>query len=640
MKRGPFRVRFVVAGNSTVAALAVIMLSLFSGQDAWAVRGRPVINSAGTTFVTDRGSLLRGPQITIEKGRLPSRNDLRAIKNYGCNALHCYVECASAGLPVGVRASILDTLVQWTREDDLYLIITIGNCEAPIDAEFNAAFWKFYAGRYANEKHVIYEIQNEPVKYPGVSVDITGMERKAYAIIRSQAPVTPVLFFSYMAFQNGPAVIRDIKSLGSDVDWQHAAVAFHGYGEGGRNACRACLEYVLKAGYPCFQTEFHSPPWGVGIKNVFASDAWYQDADETGDFERLGVSWLSFLSLRQIQDDQRFKQPLTRAGITWKPDFGAWPGSDRNTHGNHGEPWTATNLTDTLHIEAENFDDGGAGMAWNDTTPGNAFGNYRTNCNVDIEPTSDTGGGFDIGQITEGEWLEYTCQINNPGLYQIKLRVESILATNRLSVLFDGINATNNEVCFSGDTDGNPAWQTITNTVFLRPGQQIMRLQMLGSGFKINWVELTPVKTGALTNKGIFKITNRYSGKALTVSGARTGNGAKIVQSTFSHQQSQEWVVTHLGADEYTLSCLQTGRLMDVKEHSRDNGAGVEVWSNGNTANQRWILTPAGDGFFMIRAAHSGLALDIRQKSKADDVSICQRTCVEEPNQQWSFEAP
>jgi hypothetical protein len=105
MKRGAFIVRFVVISNSTVIALVVIMLSLFSSQDAWAVRGRPVINSAGTTFVTDQGSLLRGPQITIEKGRLPNRSDLRAIKNYGCNALHCYVECASAELPVGVRAS-------------------------------------------------------------------------------------------------------------------------------------------------------------------------------------------------------------------------------------------------------------------------------------------------------------------------------------------------------------------------------------------------------------------------------------------------------------------------------------------------------------------------------------------------------
>jgi hypothetical protein len=161
---------------------------------------------------------------------------------------------------------------------------------------------------------------------------------------------------------------------------------------------------------------------------------------------------------------------------------------------------------------------------------------------------------------------------------------------------------------------------------------------MLGSGFKINWIELTPVKTGTLTNNGIFKITNRYSGKALALSGAKNGNGAEIVQSTFSHRQSQEWVVPHLGADEYTLSCLQTGKLMDVKEHSRDNGAGVEVWSNGNTANQRWILTPTGDGFFVIRAVHSGLALDVRQKSKADNVSICQRTYVGELNQQWSFE--
>src|ERR1700722_17945719 len=59
-------------------------------------------------------------------------------------------------------------------------------------------------------------------------------------------------------------------------------------------------------------------------------------------------------------------------------------------------------------IMADNFDNGGQGVAYNDTTPGNQGGSYRST-DVDVEPSSDTtppglttsspGVGFDVGHI-------------------------------------------------------------------------------------------------------------------------------------------------------------------------------------------------------------------------------------------------
>ena len=60
-------------------------------------------------------------------------------------------------------------------------------------------------------------------------------------------------------------------------------------------------------------------------------------------------------------------------------------------------------------IQAEDFDDGGASVAYLDTTSGNRGGVYRQT-DVDIEATSDAGGGFDIGWARAGEWLQYTPQ--------------------------------------------------------------------------------------------------------------------------------------------------------------------------------------------------------------------------------------
>jgi len=44
----------------------------------------------------------------------------------------------------------------------------------------------------------------------------------------------------------------------------------------------------------------------------------------------------------------------------------------------------------------------------------NVGGQYRPDEGVDIEKTSDTGGGYNVGWISEGEWLEYTIRVRNP----------------------------------------------------------------------------------------------------------------------------------------------------------------------------------------------------------------------------------
>src|SRR5262249_59320324 len=53
-------------------------------------------------------------------------------------------------------------------------------------------------------------------------------------------------------------------------------------------------------------------------------------------------------------------------------------------------------------IEAENFNDGGEGVGYHDLTTGNAGGAYRST-DVDIQPTVDIGGGFNVGFIEPGE---------------------------------------------------------------------------------------------------------------------------------------------------------------------------------------------------------------------------------------------
>jgi endoglucanase len=126
--------------------------------------------------------------------------------------VHLYGESFDPSYPTngsttpGYAISRIDSIVASTRDLGLYLVITIGNGAA--NGNYNKAyitnFWNLYSARYANETHVLFEIQNEPVAWgpPYSAANATppgalDMEVAAFRAIRANAPETPVLLFTY-----------------------------------------------------------------------------------------------------------------------------------------------------------------------------------------------------------------------------------------------------------------------------------------------------------------------------------------------------------------------------------------------------------------------------------------------------------
>lgn len=95
------------------------------------------------------------------------------------------------------------------------------------------------------------------------------------------------------------------------------------------------------------------------------------------------------------------------------------------TFGNNGNPWPVPG-----RIEAENFNQGGEGIAYSDSNSANLGaanqgGDYRTEEGVDIQFTDDVGGGYNVGWTVVDEWLEYTVNVQEEGTYRLKARVAS-----------------------------------------------------------------------------------------------------------------------------------------------------------------------------------------------------------------------
>ena len=138
-------------------------------------------------------------------------------------------------------------------------------------------------------------------------------------------------------------------------------------------------------------------------------------------------------------------------------------------------------------IEGENYDTGGEGFAYHDTTSGNSGNQYRSE-NVDIETCGE--GGYNVGWIAGGEWLEYTVDVASSGTYDVEVRVASLSSGGNLHIEFGGVNVTGT-MSFSA-TGGWQTWTSVFDSnVVLNAGQQIMRISMDSSNWNLNWVEFT-----------------------------------------------------------------------------------------------------------------------------------------------------
>lgn len=161
-------------------------------------------------------------------------------------------------------------------------------------------------------------------------------------------------------------------------------------------------------------------------------------------------------------------------------------------------------------IEMENYDLGGPAIAYNDVDLTNNGGQFRPAEAVDIEACSE--GGFNVGWIRQGEWIEYATEVELAGHYLFEARVAAESNGGSFHLEFDGVNRTG--TIQAPVTGGWQAWTTRTAQVPLPAGQQVMRfVNDSGSSgqFNINWVRFTLIElAGDLNEDQTIDIEDLY----------------------------------------------------------------------------------------------------------------------------------
>ncbi|HMF93287.1 MAG TPA: carbohydrate-binding protein [Vicinamibacterales bacterium] len=156
-------------------------------------------------------------------------------------------------------------------------------------------------------------------------------------------------------------------------------------------------------------------------------------------------------------------------------------------------PFTGTAVSLPGVVQAEDFDDGGEGIAYHDATSGNSTGAYRST-DVDIEPAAS--GGYDVCKVRPGEWLKYSVNVTGTGSYTVNFLVASLGQGGTFHLEMNGVDVTGSVTV--PDTGGWQNWQTVSRTVSLTAGPQIARLVMdtmaasVGNFDSIEFVAGTP----------------------------------------------------------------------------------------------------------------------------------------------------
>ncbi len=349
-----------------------------------------------------------------------------------------------------------------------------------------------------------------------------------------------------------------------------------------------------------------------------------------------------------------------RSAITFK-----WSGSSTS-------PPIPSNIDAFQRIEAENFD---------------------SSSGVQLESTSDTGGGQNVGFIDEGDYLRFNNVDFGNGAQSVETRIASNASfTGQIEFRLNGVNGNLIGTANVGNTGGWQNWITRTSEVSNVSGIQDLYLVFKGGNGigNVNWIQfsegaeapqapsnLTAVATSTSTinlnwldnsgNENSFRLqrsangvngwatianlssnTTSYSNNGLdegTTYFYRVRSQNNAGNSNWSPVANATTEITPPVGNEiisgaiYQILNSGSGKAMDVSGVSFENGAGIQQWTPGSGDNQKWLVEIIEKDEYRITAVHSNRVLDVVDGSSNNNARIQQWEFFGSNNQRWRIES-
>ena len=287
-------------------------------------------------------------------------------------------------------------------------------------------------------------------------------------------------------------------------------------------------------------------------------------------------------------------------------------------------------------VQAENYDTGGQGVAYNVSSVNGSANSYRSD-GVDLEPTSDTGGGDDVGWTGTGQWFNYTVDVATAGTYTVGLRLAAPNAvTDALHIANSGGTNLSGDVNVAS-TGGWQTWATTTATVTLPAGVQTLTIYQDNGGWNINYLTFASSGGGGtgINTSDWYEVVNQNSGLCASAAGASTANGTAVEQLACTGAGSQLWQFVPTTVTGY-YEILNENAESEGESWNITGGVGatasgtlLQTWNYGGVGNTNALFAANAQsgGYYTFTANNSGLCIDTPDASTASGVQLQQYTC-------------
>jgi hypothetical protein len=219
-------------------------------------------------------------------------------------------------------------------------------------------------------------------------------------------------------------------------------------------------------------------------------------------------------------------------------------------------------------LEAERYDLGGFQIAYHDRTIPNEGGAFRTGERVDVGAAGSASGGFFVGWLAAGEWMDYSFFAPVAGSYNIKVRVAAPAAGGQFTLAVDGVAIGG--VQSVPNTGGWAAWQDVTlANIPVSAGYHVLRFVSVDGDYNFDRIAFeSPLPTLGVTPSGRLlrsvKVGTNAIGHTVQV---RNIGGATL---SFTATSSVPWLSVSPGSGtsagearslslQYNVSSLPTG---------------------------------------------------------------------------------
>ncbi len=471
--------------------------------------------------------------------------DIDSLKSWGFNSVRLPMHYNLFTLPIEEEPipgehtwlekgfALTDSLVSWCQQNEMYIVLDLhaapggqGNdqgisdrdedkpslWDSPANQAKTVALWQQIATRYADEPWIAgYDLINETNWPMEGNIPLRDLYYEITDSIRT-VDTKHILFIEGNWFAN------DFTGLTPPWD-DNLVYSPHKYWNFND---QASIQWVLD-----IREEFDVPIYfGETGEN---SNTWFKDAIRLFDEHQLGWAWWPMKKVESIAGPLSWiKTPEYQTLLDYWNNGGNSPSAAfakatlmsmaegfklencvyqkdvidamfRQQTTSAAKPFRVQEVPGVVY--ATDFDLGGEGIAYSDSDVANyqvstgsftAWNNgwsYR-NDGVDIEKTQDlvNTNGFNVGWIAPNEWMQYSLEVTEAGIYDIHVRVAANVDGGQFYFTING--ATLSSPATVTNTGGWQNWQTVSVTnVILEQNDSLLQFHANAGGFNLGSFE-------------------------------------------------------------------------------------------------------------------------------------------------------